>query len=224
MHLGLIGGTGPAATLKYYAGLCAAMANQGRPLRATIAHMDIGESRQRAEIGRADDQLHAVAKRIGDLKAAGADVAVLTAISGHAMLPELEAISPLPIASILPALRDHAAREGLHRVGIIGSAAAMDTRAMGAFDAIETVIPEEAEQRAEISRAYFEMAVARRCTDTQRLLFFEAGRRLVDAQGAQTVLLGGTDLCLAFDGHDPGYPVIDAIDVHVAVLASKAMA
>ena len=44
----------------------------------------------------------------------------------------------------------------------------------------------------------------------------------MEQQGAQAVVLAGTDLNLAFDGRDPGYPVIDALDVHVAVLADLA--
>ena len=44
---------------------------------------------------------------------------------------------------------------------------------------------------------------------------FEAGRALCEKQGADVVLLGGTDLFLAFDGFDPGFPVIDAALVHV---------
>ena len=35
-------------------------------------------------------------------------------------------------------------------------------------------------------------------------------------------MLAGTDLNLAFDGQDPGYPVFDALDVHVALLADLA--
>ncbi|MEM0949352.1 MAG: aspartate/glutamate racemase family protein [Pseudomonadota bacterium] len=223
MHLGLIGGTGPAATLKYYAGLCAAMAEHDKALRATIAHMDIKESRRLAEAGDTATAAQNLSERIADLKAAGAEVAVLTAISGHAILDQVQALSPLPIASVLPALSAYVAREGLGRVGIIGSGVAMDTRAMGAFDAIETVIPENPALRAEVSRSYFEMAVARHCTKAQRDLFFDAGRHLVDEHGAEAVLLGGTDLCLAFDGHNPGYRTIDAIDVHVADLATKSL-
>jgi aspartate racemase len=40
--------------------------------------------------------------------------------------------------------------------------------------------------------------------------------------GADAIVLAGTDLNLAFEGQDPGYPVIDALDVHVAVLADLA--
>jgi aspartate racemase len=40
--------------------------------------------------------------------------------------------------------------------------------------------------------------------------------------GAEAIVLAGTDLNLAFDGHDAGYPVIDALDVHVELLADIA--
>ena len=38
-------------------------------------------------------------------------------------------------------------------------------------------------------------------------------------QGADAIVLAGPTSDLAFAGHDPGYPVVDALDVHVAVLA-----
>ena len=40
---------------------------------------------------------------------------------------------------------------------------------------------------------------------------------------AVAIVLAGTDLNLAFEGQDPGYPVIDALDVHVEVLADLAL-
>ena len=51
--------------------------------------------------------------------------------------------------------------------------------------------------------------------------FIDAGRRMI-AAGAEAIVLAGTDLNLAFDGQDPGYPVIDALDVHVDLLADVA--
>jgi aspartate racemase len=39
------------------------------------------------------------------------------------------------------------------------------------------------------------------------------------AAGAEAIVLAGTDLNLAFNGQEPGYPVIDALDVHVDLLA-----
>jgi aspartate racemase len=65
------------------------------------------------------------------------------------------------------------------------------------------------------------MAVADTCSPEQRALFFDAGRRMI-AQGADAIVLAGTDLNLAFEGQDPGFPVVDALDVHVALLADLA--
>ncbi len=66
------------------------------------------------------------------------------------------------------------------------------------------------------------MAVAGQCTAEQRALFLGAGADMVADQGADAVVLAGTDLNLAFDGQDPGYRVIDALDVHVDLLARLA--
>jgi aspartate racemase len=49
-------------------------------------------------------------------------------------------------------------------------------------------------------------------------VFFSIGRRLCQEQGAEAVLLGGTDLCLAFQDRDCGFPVIDCADVHIDAL------
>ena len=59
------------------------------------------------------------------------------------------------------------------------------------------------------------------CPPAGRETFLEAGRQMM-ALGAEAIVLAGTDLNLAFDGQDPGYPVIDALDVHVARLADLA--
>ena len=45
---------------------------------------------------------------------------------------------------------------------------------------------------------------------------------MVNDLGADAIVLAGTDLNLAFDGQAPGYRVIDALDVHVALLADLA--
>ena len=42
---------------------------------------------------------------------------------------------------------------------------------------------------------------------------------MLSDHGAEAIVLAGTDLNLAFDNVDPGYPVIDALDVHVERLA-----
>jgi aspartate racemase len=54
-------------------------------------------------------------------------------------------------------------------------------------------------------------------------VFFRAGKRLCQDQGAEVVLLGGTDLFLAFQGTDSGFPVLDCADVHVDSIYRKSL-
>jgi aspartate racemase len=93
---------------------------------------------------------------------------------------------------------------------LLPRAAGARTQALALDDAIDT-----------LGQAYQEMAVAGTCSPEQRALFFDAGRRMI-AQGADAVVLAGTDLNLAFEGQGPGFPVVDALDVHVALLADLA--
>ena len=58
------------------------------------------------------------------------------------------------------------------------------------------------------------------CRDVERAI--KVSLQPIDLVGAEAVILAGTDLNLAFDGRDPGYPVYDALDVHVALLADLA--
>jgi aspartate racemase len=75
----------------------------------------------------------------------------------------------------------------------------------------------------EVHQAYSTMAQSGRVTDPQRQTFFAAGRRLA-SRGAEVILLGGTDLFLAFVGQQPGFPVIDCADVHVSAIYERSSA
>jgi aspartate/glutamate racemase len=47
---------------------------------------------------------------------------------------------------------------------------------------------------------------------------------IVRVHGAEAVILGGTDLVLAFEGHDCGFPVIDSAEAHVEALYQRSIA
>ncbi|MEM6896852.1 MAG: aspartate/glutamate racemase family protein, partial [Pseudomonadota bacterium] len=74
-----------------------------------------------------------------------------------------------------------------------------------------------------IGQSYVDMALSGVCTDEQRAIFVEAGQKMIEEKDADAIVLAGTDLNLAFDGIDPGYRVVDALDVHVDLLARLAV-
>jgi aspartate racemase len=217
MHLGLIGGIGPAATEHYYRGLVDRHARADTPLELTIAHADVRELARNLANGNTRAQAETFARLVRRLAAAGAHAAAVTSMGGHFCIGELKAISPLPIINAIPAV-DAAIREKkLKTVGIIGTRTVMESRLYGGISSAAIVLPKR-EAREEVHKSYIDMAVAARVTDAQRRTFFSVGRHLCEVQGAEAVILGGTDLFLAFQGQDAGFSVIDCAEVHVEAL------
>jgi len=219
MHIGLIGGIGVAATVVYYQRLAAAVAQRGARLDLTIVHGDIQELIRNNLADKRDEQARAFLPLVERLRDAGCDCAALTSLGAHFCFDELAAISPLPLISGVAPLDDHFAAQGIGQVGLLGTRVVMRTRLYGQLARTAAIaLDDEIET---LGQMYQEVAVAGHCTPGQRAAFLDAGRRMM-AQGAGAIVLAGTDLNLAFDGQDPGYPVIDALDVHVALLADLA--
>ena len=220
MHIGLIGGIGPAATDYYYRGLIDGHVAAGRHLDLTIAHADVRELIANLAQDRRDAQAAAFLPLVKRLQAAGAQAVVVTSMGGHFCIRELEAQSPLPLINVLEALDAAIAARRLATVGLIGNRTVMDTRAYGRITTAQVLLPDEPEREA-VHRAYREMAVPGRVTPAQREVFFAAGRALT-ARGAEAIVLGGTDLFLAFDGQDCGFATLDCARVHVEAILARA--
>lgn len=217
MHIGLIGGIGPAATEFYYRGLTDRHAKSGTRLELTIANADVRDLSQNLANNDAKRQASIFAALISRLKAAGAQIAAITSMGGHFCAGELLPMSPLPILNGIPAVDAAVTQGGFKTIGIIGTRTVMETRLYGALSSVRVVVPPGAELDV-VHESYAAMATGGRVTDAQRQVFFAAGERLCGEQGAEVVLLGGTDLFLAFQGRDAGFPVLDCADVHVEAI------
>jgi aspartate racemase len=217
MHIGLIGGIGPAATEFYYRGLTDRHAKSGTRLDLTIANAEVRDLSQNLANKDTRKQAGIFAALIARLKAAGARAAAVTSMGGHFCIGELIPISPLPILNGIPKVNAAVTRGRFKTIGIIGTRMVMETRLYGAIASATVVVPLGAELD-EVHESYAAMATAGRVNDAQRRVFFAAGERLCREQGAEVVLLGGTDLFLAFQGRDAGFPVLDCADVHVEAI------
>jgi aspartate racemase len=217
MHIGLIGGIGPAATEFYYRGLVARHAASGTHLELTIDHADLRELAKNIDNGDPKRQADIFVRHLRRLAAAGAKAAAITSIGGHFCIREAKAASPVRLVNAIPEIDAEIRRQGLKRVGILGTQAAMRSKLYGLIEAAEIVAPQGTAQDI-VHENYLQMAIDGRATDDQRRALFSIGQELCVEGGAEAVLLGGTDFFLAFDGWDPGFPVIDCATVHVDAL------
>jgi aspartate racemase len=222
MHIGLIGGIGPAATEHYYRGLIERHVRGGTILDLTIAHADVREMAQNLADHAAQKQAVIFARLIRRLAAAGAELAAVTSMGGHFCIRELEAMSPLPLLNAIPEIDAAIRQRKRTAVAIIGTGTVMETGLYGGIAAARIVLP-EGDALDQIHDAYVTMAMAGHVTDAQRRLFFSVGQHLGQERGAEAVVLGGTDLFLAFAGRDCGFPVIDCAEVHVDALYRRSV-
>ncbi len=221
MHIGLIGGIGPAATDFYYRRLIDAFAARGAPLDATIVHADTPTLLRHLA---ADDRASQVAiymRLTARLHAAGADCVVVTSISGHFCIADFAAVSPLPVIDLLTVVNRAIQARGLTRVGILGTRTVMASRLYGQIVGAEVVAPAGAELDA-VHDAYVSMAASGIVTEAQRAVFDAASDRLLGEGQVEAILLGGTDLALVYREGAARFALVDAAALHVDAIVALA--
>jgi len=217
MHIGLIGGIRPAATESYYRVLVKLYAKAEKRLELTIANADARELVQHLEAGESAAQAAIFAGYIDRLKAGGCAAVALTSMGAHFCIKDLAPISSLPLISGLRALEEYFSTIGIERVGVLGTRAVMESRLYG-LSTVEVISLPAYELRLAHPH-YIAMAVSGRATHEQRTFFEKAATHLIDVHGAKAVVLGGTDLGLAFDKPDYPYRIVDCAQVHAEAIA-----
>jgi aspartate racemase len=222
MHIGLIGGIGPAATDFYYRRRISTFASCKAPLDLTIVHADTPTLLGHLASHDVAAQVAIYMRLTRRLAAAGAACVVVTSIAGHFCIEAFKAVSPLPVVDMIAEVNQAIAQRGLERIGILGTRTVMETRFYGGV-ATATIVPPQGQELDDVHHAYVTMAASGRVTEEQRAVFNAASRKLL-AEGAQAIMLGGTDLALAFNDGDEPFPLIDCAGIHADAIARLALA
>jgi aspartate racemase len=222
MHIGLIGGIGPAATDFYYRRLIAAFAAKGVPLELTIVHADTPTLLLSLAADDVAGQVAIYMRLTERLAAAGAGCVVVTSIAGHFCIEAFKAVSPLPVIDLIDQVEREIAARGLRRIGVLGTRTVMETRVYGRIKAAAVLPPTGADLDA-VHAAYVAMAAAGMVTDAQRAVFVLASHRVLAESGAEAILLGGTDLALVFNEEEAAFPIIDCAAIHADAVVRYAI-
>lgn len=221
MHIGLIGGIGPAATDYYYREIIAYWATIGAPLELTTVHADAPTLLKNQSAGDEAAQVKIYQVLTERLRAAGAGSVSVTSIAGHFCIEAFKRVSPLPIIDMIVEVSRYLEKNGIERIGVLGTEAAMRSGLYGGIRSVEMVAP-HGEDLAAVHNAYIEMAVSGSVTEKQRRVFVEAGQRMIERDGAEAILLGGTDLVLAFGDDSAPFETVDCARVHIDAIAREA--
>lgn len=222
MHIGLIGGIGPAATDFYYRRLIATFATRKTPLDLTIVHADTPTLLAHLASHDVAAQVAIYIRLTNRLAAAGAGCVAITSIGGHFCVDAFAAASPLPVVNMIGEVNRAIEQRGFRRVGILGTRTVMNTRFYGGVSTA-TVVSPSGQDLDDVHEAYVAMASAGVVTEAQRAVFEAAIQRLLQDEGAEAIMLGGTDLVLAFDERTSTVPLIDCAGIHADAIAGLAL-
>lgn len=215
--LGLVGGLGVGATVHYYEKLAKAHEARGCALDIVITHAEtarVFEYVQAGDRNRLAEYLNGYIRR---LKAAGADVAAIPAVTPHFCMRELGTISPLPVVNIFPPLVRELAARSAKRVAVFGTRFVIESEIFGELDATEFIQwrPHEVDL---IHKTYVEVARTGQGTKQQHRELTDLARTAIKRDGADTVILAGTDLALLFNESNTDFPYIDCAALHIQAI------
>ena len=219
--LGLIGGLGPSATVYYYRGLLAAHQAAGKAARLLIAHADVNEARAFVEKDDRAGLARYLASFISSLSAGGAEMSAIVAITPHLCTAELTAISPLPLIDIVSEVAAEIRARGLRRVALLGTRFTVESRMFGRLG-VDVVMP-KASEIEQIHNIYMD-ALNDRSTAKQIDELRQLARMLISRDGADAVLIGGTDLSIVLNEQNAGFRAMDCAAVHIRAITKKLLA
>jgi len=216
--LGLVGGLGPGATITYYRELIAAHAAKERVARMLIAHADVDHGRPLAEAGKLDELARYLNGFIDATAAGGAEMAAIVAVTPHICSAQLLPLLRIPLIDMVATVADEIRARGLKRVALLGTRSTVESRMFGRLGS-EVVMPRPDEIEF-IHNAYLDVVYDRSTPegiDRLRAL----AHTLIMRDGAEAVLLAGTDLSMVLNEESAGFPTIDCAGVHVREITKR---
>ena len=218
--LGLVGGLGVGATIHYYERLAKAHEAQDRTLDIVITHAETSRVFEYVQGDQRVGLAEYLAGYIHRMKAAGAVIAAIPAVTPYFCVRELTAISPLPIVSIFdPLIRELAAR-AIRRVAIFGTRFVMESAFFGQLRHLEIVNAKAAEIDY-IHNSYVELARTGVGSEEQHRNLTAIARTLVSRDGVDSIILAGTDFTRLFDDTNIDFPCVDCAALHLASILKE---
>src|SRR6516162_3175936 len=121
---GIIGGTGPESTIDYYRSIIARYRERTKddsyPL-ILIQSIDLKRMREAVTDNRLEEVAAYLLENLNKLARGGADFGLLSANTPHLVFDDLARQSPIPLIGIVEVTCNAAKKQGLKRLGLIGT-------------------------------------------------------------------------------------------------------
>jgi aspartate racemase len=214
--IGLIGGLGTAAGVYYYRELERRSKLANIQLRLVLVHANIEivlDAVRRNDPGALAAYLSSL---ILDMQRAGATIGVIPAVAPHLCIDTLRELVPIRMVSMLDTIRNavDALPDGT-RVAVFGNEVVIRSNAYGAISGSRVVAMSD--DTVELVHSLYNDIVrnALHNSPRERASLNSIAKQMI-GQGADAIVLCGTDLSAFYSGHPPDYPFLDVADFHIS--------
>jgi len=227
--VGLIGGMSWNSTLEYYRIINELFAQKLGGLhsaRLIIYSLDFAEIEMAQREARWDDAAQILAEAACAIKQAGADFLVICTNTMHKVADAVAEKAGLPLLHIVDVIGDAIRKQGLHRVGLLGTAFVMKEpfyreRLRERFS-INVLVPQEGDI-ATIHQIIYDELCKGRIKSSSRRTCSDIISRLI-SKGAEGIILGCTELPSLVRPTDVNVPLFDTTRLHAEAVVKLALA
>ncbi|HJA47276.1 MAG TPA: amino acid racemase [Candidatus Limosilactobacillus excrementigallinarum] len=219
--LGLIGGTGPESTVIYYRKICQRVyQDTGSLPPLNIESLSVYKVLQFSGNHEFNELVDYLACGVNNLEKSGVNFAALTGITPHVVFDQLQAKVDLPLVSMPAVLCEYAKERQHKRLALLGTAPTMSQHfVQDAFkgSGISIIVPQKDERSyiGEKIEKELEKGIVKEKTQ-QRLK--QIVERMINDDKADGIILGCTELPLAFNGLQLPVETLDAMEIHIQEL------
>jgi aspartate racemase len=215
--LGLVGGLGVGATLHYYQKLAEAHDARGSTPDIVIVHAETARTFEYVQAADPRGMAEYLKGFLRRLKAAGAEVGVIPAVTPLYCWNELTATSPLPLISMVDAVAAELAARAARRIAVFGTRYVIESGFYGLLQGVE-VVRSKPDEVAVIHGIYTELLRERKGSEEQHRKLTDLAHTLQARDGVNAILLAGTDLSLIFNESNTDFPHVDCAAVHLRAI------
>ena len=225
--IGLIGGMSWESTAHYYRVMNQETAARLGGLHSApllIHSVDFAPIAELQSAGNWDEAGRQLARIAKGLEAAGAEVIGLSTNTMHVVADAITADLGVPFVHIADPTADALLADGFKRIGLLGTRFTME---MGFYRerlearGLEALIPEV--DRTNLNGIIYDELCLGIVRDESRQIYVNA-INLLQARGAEAVILGCTEICMLIDDDSSSIPTYDTTDLHAKALVTAALA
>lgn len=217
--IGILGGLGPESTSDYYKEIISVFNTTYRELaypEIIIYSANVNELMQLVNISAWNRLTEWLLEKIKHIHKAGAEFAVIASNTPHIVFDELNALSPIPLLSIVEQTCKKAQKMGLKNIGLMGTKLTMASdfyKKPFIHNGMSVVVPTENEQELIHQRLFSEIELGI-FKDSTRNELLNIAERMAAQDGIDSLILGCTELPLILTQDAYGIPFLNTAAIH----------